>query len=51
MDRIQHQGEDGTGALPSYRAWLCGPFRLERRVGSVYETVSIKEWCVRSSTP
>ncbi|HEU5382333.1 MAG TPA: BTAD domain-containing putative transcriptional regulator [Ktedonobacteraceae bacterium] len=29
---------------PQYRAWLCGPFRLERRVGEGYEPVGQREW-------
>jgi tetratricopeptide (TPR) repeat protein len=29
---------------PSFRVWLCGTFRVERRVGTGYESVRTSEW-------
>jgi DNA-binding SARP family transcriptional activator len=48
MDEKQ-QESSGTGIIPLYRAWLCGSFRLERRVGSVYTMLDTKEWGGHSS--
>src|SRR6266516_5184760 len=42
MDDGNH--EEGTSYFPSFRIWLCGTFRVERRVGSGYELVRTTEW-------
>lgn len=31
-------------SLPAFRIWLCGTFRVERRVGTIYEAVRTAEW-------
>jgi DNA-binding SARP family transcriptional activator len=36
--------EEGTSCFPSFRIWLCGTFRVERRVGSSYEFIRTTEW-------
>src|SRR5450755_3797316 len=36
--------EEGTSYFPSFRIWLCGTFRVERRVGSSYEFIRTTEW-------
>jgi DNA-binding SARP family transcriptional activator len=30
--------------MPAFRIWLCGAFRVERRVGTAYEVVRTAEW-------
>jgi DNA-binding SARP family transcriptional activator len=30
--------------LPTFRIWLCGALRVERRVGTAYEAVRTSEW-------
>ncbi len=36
-DRERHR-------TPSFRIWLCGAFRVERRVGTAYEVIRTAEW-------
>src|SRR5450755_3719130 len=36
--------EENTSYSPLIRVWLCGTFRVERRVGSGYELVRTTEW-------
>ncbi len=42
MDDDNH--DEGTTYFPSFRVWLCGTFRVERRVGSGYELIRTTEW-------
>jgi DNA-binding SARP family transcriptional activator len=42
MDDDNHK--EGTSYFPSFRIWLCGTFRVERRVGNGYEFVRTTEW-------
>jgi DNA-binding SARP family transcriptional activator len=42
MDDGNH--DEGSSSFPSFRVWLCGTFRMERRVGSGYELVRPAEW-------
>ncbi|MBA2679409.1 MAG: tetratricopeptide repeat protein [Ktedonobacteraceae bacterium] len=36
--------EQGAPFSPHFRVWLCGAFRVERRVGTTYEGVRTAEW-------
>src|SRR5450755_1750331 len=42
MDDIDN--EESTPYFPSFRIWLCGTFRVERRLGNGYEPVRTTEW-------
>jgi len=44
QDMDDDNDEEGTSYFPSFRIWLCGTFRVERRVGSGYESVRTTEW-------
>src|SRR6266487_1214846 len=35
--------KEGTPCSPHFRVWLCGTFRVERRVGSGYELIRVAE--------
>jgi hypothetical protein len=36
--------EKSTSYSPAFRVWLCGTFRVERRMESGYELVRTTEW-------
>jgi DNA-binding SARP family transcriptional activator/tetratricopeptide (TPR) repeat protein len=40
----ENHNEHGMVAAPSFRVWLCGAFRVERRCGDTYEAVRTPEW-------
>src|SRR5450755_928048 len=42
MDDIDN--EESTPYFPSFRIWLCGTFRVERRLGNGYEPIRTTEW-------
>jgi hypothetical protein len=44
MDKKTNTDEELSTTLPSFRVWLCGTFRIERRVGTTYEGVRVTEW-------
>jgi WD40 repeat protein/DNA-binding SARP family transcriptional activator len=35
---------EASASSPAFRVWLCGAFRVERRVGSTYEVLHTAEW-------
>lgn len=44
---MDERGESAQGpaiTMPAFRIWLCGTFRVERRVGATYEAVRTAEW-------
>jgi DNA-binding SARP family transcriptional activator len=44
QDMDDDNDEKGPSYFPSFRIWLCGTFRVERRVGSSYEFIRTTEW-------
>ncbi len=44
MDESTNQLQETVMAVPAFRVWLCGAFRVERRIGTRYEGVRTVEW-------
>ncbi|MBE3558889.1 MAG: hypothetical protein IMW89_06650 [Ktedonobacteraceae bacterium] len=44
MENRNKRQEDLAASIPAFRVWLCGPLRVERRVGTGYEGVQTAEW-------
>ncbi|MBV9690328.1 MAG: hypothetical protein JO202_11540 [Ktedonobacteraceae bacterium] len=41
---MDDETEQSIPFSPSFRIWLCGAFRVERRIGTSYEVVRATEW-------
>lgn|SRR5437660_7502814 len=44
MDKRNESVQETGTIAPSFRIWLCGTFRVERRIGTSYEAVRTVEW-------
>jgi len=40
----ERTGKENSHGSPCFRVWLCGAFRVERRVGSSYSGIRTAEW-------
>src|SRR5579885_3178500 len=44
MDEHNNQQQRTAVTVPAFRIWLCGTFRVERRIGTGYEAIRTVEW-------
>src|SRR5579885_267182 len=44
MDKRGERVQEPGASVPAFRLWLCGTFRVERRIGTSYEAVRTVEW-------